>query len=97
MKTQKELTEIIKKNASKKLLPDHAIDQLFDINTGITSMLRNTADSLMENSQSHAERAEWKGIFWLTELQLDIQQEIRNRIPDMLTESIDLILNEEGE
>lgn len=93
-----ESDDLLSSGNKKDLLPDLNIDQLFDLDSGITVLFSQLSCSQgTKATNPEVMKDEWWKIYQVAEFQLKLQQEIKNRIPAEITEMIDLQLNKGGE
>jgi hypothetical protein len=96
IKIQFQKDDSIELNITKKILPDYRIDQLLDLSLGIGCLFSHLACSQASEKNPGLSGVEWWGIYQVSELQIRLQQEIRNRVPSEITDSLDEQLTEEG-
>lgn len=66
-------------------LKNYSIDQLLDLDQGITNLFRQFAfKSTIKKDDLEPMEAEWDTLYSVLDFQLEVQKVLRNNIPDLI-------------
>jgi len=69
-------------------LQNYSIDQLTDLNQGITNLFRQFAfKSIVNPNELEPQAKEWETLYMVLNFQTDLQDEIKSRIPSKVLDS----------